>query len=138
MGPVAERNLDEVFGLSVSLPRVRSGADMLDAEPFADAGECERFVAGAVVGHDAIDFDVERAEVEDGGLEEGDGAVLLLVGEDVDAGESGMIVDGDVNELPTDAAAAALAAPVMRWPILSNFPSLIDVDVYNLARLCRS
>jgi hypothetical protein len=40
----------------------------------------------------------------DGGEEEGDGALLLLVGEDVGARDTGMVVDGNAD--PTSKASA--------------------------------
>jgi len=41
--------------------------------------------------------------VADGGLEEGDGAHLLLVGVDLAEGQSGVVVDGTSERLPLSA-----------------------------------
>ncbi len=96
--------------------------------------ECDRSVAASVIGHDAIDLDAEAFEVGHGGLEEGDGTLLLLVGEDVDAGDAGMVVDGDVSELPTNAAMIALAAPISGDAVASFLETteFLDVDVDDL------
>ena len=110
VGPFAERGLDEALGLAVGLRRVGFGSDVPDAELLAGARESFGLVAASVVGHDALDSDAEAFEVGDGGEEEGDCALLLLVGEDVGAGDAGVIVDRDVGELPAGALAAALAA----------------------------
>src|SRR3546814_19949102 len=67
------------------------------------------FVAGAVVGHDPRHGDAQRLVVGDGGMKEGDGAFLLLVGQDLAAGDARGIVDADVNELPADTPAVRLA-----------------------------
>ena len=76
---------------------------MLDAESFAGSRESERFVAAAVVGHDAIDGDAEALVVGNGGAQEGDSALLLLIWQDSSGCNPGMIVDGE--------AAAALLSP---------------------------
>jgi hypothetical protein len=68
-----------------------------------------RFVAGAIVGHDALHDDPEAGVVSDGGLQEGYGAFLLLVGQHLRDCDARSIVDADVDELPADAATIALA-----------------------------
>ena len=65
----------EALGLAVGLGRIGLGADVLEAETLAGRAEGEGLVAGAVVGHDALDLDAEALVVGDSGLEEGDGAV---------------------------------------------------------------
>lgn len=62
----------------------------------------------AVVGHDPRHGDAKAQVVGDSGLEEGDGALLLLAGQDLREGEAGGIVDADMNELPAGAARLAL------------------------------
>lgn len=47
----------------------------------------------------------ERAEasiIGDGGVKEGDGAFLLLVGEHLAEGDTRVVVDGDVDKFPSD------------------------------------
>jgi hypothetical protein len=58
-----------------------------------------------IVGHDALDGDAEVFEVGDGGEEEGCGAFLGLIWEDVGACDARMIVDSDVDVFPTGALA---------------------------------
>ena len=62
------------------------------------------------------DGDAEAGVVGDRGLEEGDGAFLLLVGQDLAEGDARGVVDADVDELPAGAARLALLvrSPVMR------------------------
>ena len=83
---------------------------MLDAQLLASAGEGFGEIAAAIVGHDAFHGDAEAFEIGDGGEEEGDGAFLLLVGEDVGTCETRMIVDRNVNEFPALALAALAGA----------------------------
>ena len=108
---------------------------MLDPKPLTGAREGEGFVAASVAGHDAIDGDAEVAIIGDGLFEEGYGTFLFLVWEDVDAGDAGVVVDGDVCELPSDATSVALSVPVasdaMAGP--AEFAEFFDVDVDDLA-----
>src|SRR5258706_12571406 len=83
VGPFSERGLDEAFGISVGLGRIGLDPDVLDAKLLAGAGEGFREIAAAIVGHDAFDGDAEALEVSDRGEEEGDGAFLPLIREDV-------------------------------------------------------
>ena len=73
------------------------------------------------------DGDAEALIVGDGGLEEGDRALLLLVGQDLGEGEARGVVDADVDEFPAGAAAtcSAVRSPVMRWPTRSKRPSFL-------------
>jgi len=100
VGPFAERGLSEALGLAVGLGCVGLGADVPDSETFAGALEGEGFIATAIIGHDAVDAHAEALEVGDRSLEESYGAAPLLIGEDVDAGDARVVIDGDVCELP--------------------------------------
>ena len=93
-------------------------------------------VGGAVVGHHALDGDAEAGEPGEGALEEGHGAVLALVGQDLGVGQPGGIVDADMQELP--AAAALLAGPVAGDAVADAVDpaELLDVDVDQLAGPC--
>jgi hypothetical protein len=50
-----------------------------------------------------LEADAELGEVGDGGLEENDGALLALVGHDLDEGDARGVVNADVDKLPADA-----------------------------------
>src|ERR1700686_661146 len=137
IGPFAQAGLDESLGLSIGLWRVGLGPDVTEPEPLAGFAEGEGFIAGAVIGHDALDFDAEAFVVGERGLEKGDGAALLLVGHDLGESDAGVIVDGDMDELPADTSAVALAFAVA-GDAMADFvetAELFDVDVDHLARL---
>ncbi len=53
-----------------------------------------------------VDLDAEACVVGDGGFEEGDGALLLLVGHDLGEGDARSVVDADMDELPADCRAS--------------------------------
>lgn len=82
--------------------------DMLEAEIAAGLGEGLRFVAGAVVSQDAGYRDAEAGVLGDRRLEEGDGAFLALIGQDLRECDAGSVVDADMDELPAGAAGLAL------------------------------
>jgi hypothetical protein len=114
--------LDEALGLAVGLGRIGPGADVLQLEPLAGAGEGEGFVTGAIVGHDAIDGHAEAPVVGHGGLEEGDRALGRLVRHDGGEGDAGGVVDARMDELPAGALAAETVVrrtPLHYCPILS-------------------
>ncbi len=107
---------------------------MLEAELAARSGEGLGAVAGAVVSHDAGDLHAEAAVVGDGLPEEGDGALLFLIPPDLGERQARCIVDGDVDELVTGAAAFALLAIVCDAVAWSDEPAeLLDVDMDELA-----
>jgi hypothetical protein len=88
-------------------------------------------VAGAVVGHDASDSDAEASVVGQGRRQEGDRALLLLVGQDLAEGDAGIVVDADVDELPAAAARAGDAGALAGDAVAGSVEAakLLDVDV---------
>jgi hypothetical protein len=106
------------------------------AEALAGAPEGEGFVAGAVVGHDPLGGDAEACVIGDSGLEEGNGAASAFGLHDPAEGDAGGVVEGNMDELPTDAAVVALAGPVTGDAMtdLLELAELFDVDVDQLTR----
>jgi hypothetical protein len=104
-----------------------------------DLGEDSAAINRAVVGHDTLDNDAMRPEPGDGGVEEGHGALLLLVGLLVGnhggEGQPGGVVDGDVEVFPAAAALAALATAITGDAMVHTVDAaeLLDVDVDQLA-----
>src|SRR5579872_5700009 len=89
------------------------------------------FEAGSVVGHDAIDLDAVASEEAQGIQQELDGGLALLVGEDFAIGEPGVIIDGEMEILPSLAPAIALALAVAGDAMTDalDTPQPLDVDV---------
>ena len=114
VGPLAQSGLDKAFRLAVGAGSVRAGEAVLDGELEAGGAEVSGAIAGAVVGEQAADGDAVLGVEGDGGAQEGDGGLALLVGQDAGEGEAGVIVDGHVKSLPAGelrAAAPATVAP---------------------------
>jgi len=134
VSPLAEGSLDEAFGLAVGFWGVGSGEAMLEAEGLDGVAHGEGAVAGAIVRIDALDLDAVFVEEGQSGVEESDGTVGALVGEDLGESQTGVIVDGDVQELPTGAAdvvALAIAGDAMAGAFDPG--QLLDVEVDELA-----
>src|SRR5690554_2939882 len=92
VGPFAERGLDEALCLAVGPWRIGPGADVLEPEITAGIAEGFGAIARAVVGHHPRNGDAQADIVGDGGPEEGDGALLSLVGQDLGEADPGSIV----------------------------------------------
>ena len=105
IGPFPEGGLDEAFSLAIGPGRIGAGPEVLEPEPPAGLGKRLGAVAGAVVGHDAQDADAKARKVGQSGLQESDGALLPLVGQDLDESDARGVVEADVDELPAGAAA---------------------------------
>src|SRR4051795_10457019 len=135
VGPFAQGGLDKALGFAVCLGRIRLGPDVLEAEIAAGAAERLGAKAGAIVGHHTGNRDAEVRGVGDRRLEEGDRALLFLVGEDLREGHPGGVVDADVDELPSDAPALALTGSVAGDAIADTVEAaeLFDIDVDQFA-----
>jgi hypothetical protein len=62
-----------------------------------------------VIGHDALHRDAAASEPGEGALDEGDRALLALVGQDLGRDKARGMVDLDVPRVPADAAVSAHA-----------------------------
>src|SRR5581483_11841275 len=143
VSPFSQAGLDEALGLAIGLGRVGLSADVLEAKRLAGVAEGVGFIAGAVVGHYAGHDDAEAGVVGDRCLQEGDGAFLLLIGQDLAEGDARGVVDADMDELPTRppllaaplAAGVALAGSIAGDAVtdLVEATELLDVDVDQLA-----
>ncbi|MCP1542046.1 hypothetical protein J2W80_001857 [Methylorubrum extorquens] len=103
--PFAQGGLDEALDLAVGPRRVGSRALVADVEAPQGLGVALGFEGWPVVGHDALDTDTVAAEEPQGVEEEGEAGGPGLVGQDLGVGQPRMVVDGQVQELPADAAA---------------------------------
>ena len=106
--------MDEAFGLSDCLGHIGFCADVFDSKLFAGVAPSEGFVARSVVGHEALDLYAERRIVSDSGFEAGYGAGGFLIWFYLCEGDAGMIVDGDMDELPAFIGTTSLR-PTFGW-----------------------
>ena len=106
IGAFAHDSLNEALGLAVGARRVGLGAQVAQAGGDTGVAEGMAAVGAAVVGHDALDGDAVAGEPGERPAEEGGGAGLALVGQDLGIGQARGIVDRDVQGLPANAVMA--------------------------------
>src|SRR6266511_1873887 len=124
VGPAVDEGADKTFGFPVRARPVRPGAQVADAERLAGKRVHDRAVAGAVICEHPLDPDPVAAKEGDRPAQEADCGRCFLVGEHLDVGEPGRVVDGHVHELPADPArpGATVAVDAMAGPaILPSF-----------------
>ena len=99
--------------------------------------EGKRLVAGAVVGHHALNLNAEAFVIVERRLEKGDGTAFLLAGHHLGEGDTGGIIDADMDIFPTGASSVALSSPIASDAVanLIEFAELFDVDMDQLARV---
>ena len=88
VGPLAQRGLDEAFGLAIGLGSVRACEALLEAESGDGGAHGVGTVAGAVVGVEAFGDDAVFLEEGESGVEEGDGALGGFVREELGESET--------------------------------------------------
>jgi hypothetical protein len=117
---------------------------VFDAQRAAGDGVQGGAIAGAVVAHYALNGDAVAGVERDSSSQEADGGGGFLVGEDLDVGQAGGVVDADVHELPADRFLALLARAALQTPVAVNAMAgaagrdpaeFLDVDVQQLARV---
>lgn len=124
--PFAQARLDEALGLSIGLRRIGLCEDVLQAEALACLAEGFGTVAGAVVGHDALDLHTQACVIGDGRLEEGNSALFSFVLQHTAESDTGSIIDADMHELQ----------PMPRWRLTT--PVRRPVMDAPQSRFCRA
>lgn len=135
VGPLAKQCLDEAFSFSIGSGAVGSSAQVTEMKVFADVSEAVRDVAGAVVGHDGLDPDTLAQEPGNGSFEEGGRRGGSLIGHYLSVSQTRSVIDGDVDELPADAADTSGAVTVDTMSHASDAAEFLDVDVDELSRM---
>src|SRR5690606_11228776 len=91
---------------------------------------------GTIVSHHTLHFDAEAGVIGDGGLEEGDSALLALVVHNLDESDARGVIDADVDELPADAEMTVDRTRMSSGdavPHRANPAELLDVEMDELA-----
>ena len=138
VGPFTQARLDEALSLAVSFGRVRLGSDVFEGELLAGFGEVPREIARAVVGHNALDLDPQTCLIGHHRFEEGNGTGLPLVAHDQANGDTGCVVDADMNELSADAEMAVDHAGLSSRNAMAHRADpakLLDIHMDGLSRL---
>src|SRR5438128_9436553 len=129
IGPLADGGLDETFGFAIGSGGVDASADVFDLELTAGLGEPQGAETGAVVGHEAADADAEPGEVSDGLAEKVAGGNSLFIGEHGGEGDTGVVVNGDIEKLPTGSAGFVLWVSSHAMSGFVDAGQFLDVDM---------
>ena len=133
VSPFADGGLDETFRLAIGAGSVDASANVAKDKVAAGLSEQDGAEARAIVGHDAADADAELSEVGDGLAQEGAGGSSSFVGKHGGESDAGVIVDGNIEELPTGAASFVLGVAGETMTGLMNAGQFLDVDVQQVA-----
>jgi hypothetical protein len=133
VGPLAQSGLDEAFGFAVGLGGVGPSAAVLQAHLLTGAAKMVRAIAAAVIGQQSAHPDAVAGEEIHRGAQKSDGAVGLLIGQDLGEGQARVIVDGDVQGLPTRMRVAATAATVAPPTHLLEAGHALDVEMQQVS-----
>src|ERR1700687_1000596 len=133
VGPLTKRALNETFGFAVGPWSIGARKSMTRREAGAGLGEEARLVGRPVVGQKAPSHDAALTKPGYRPTQEGGGGFLELVGKDLDVGQTRMVVDTDMGELP--AAASLVASPHARDAIADavDAPELLGVQVQEVS-----
>src|SRR6266508_1548897 len=113
VGPLSGHRLVEALDLAVRSRITGGRAQVANASLGEQRGEGAAVrIAPGVVGHQSAAADTELLEVREGALEEGDDGLRAFVGQQLDIGVAGVIVDDRVRVVVTDAGTALDAAAV--------------------------
>ena len=108
VSPLAEGSLDEAFGFAVGAGSVGTSEAQAEAELVTETAKDAGAITGAVVGKQAADGDAEAGIVIDGSLQKSGSGRGLLIGQNLREGDTRMVINGDVDILPSGAMNAAL------------------------------
>lgn len=101
IGPFAKSSLDKAFGFTVGAWGVGTGEVMAQAEFNHSRVKSVRAIAVTVIGEQATNGDAQSGVVSNGGAQEGDSASGGEVGQDLSEGNTGVVIDGDMDVLPS-------------------------------------
>ena len=134
VGPLASDGLDEAFGLAVGLRAIGFGEEMFEAEFEAGGGEEFGAIGGAAIGEELLDGDAVSGVEAEGLVQSVEDAGGAFVREETSEGESGVVVDGDVETFDAGAwvAEGAITGGADAWAMEAT--ELLDVEVEEFAR----
>ena len=138
VGPAGQQGADEALGLAVGAGSAGPDAEVAKSQAAAGERVQRGDIAGAVIGHHALDVYAVAAIPDPCAAQEADRGCGLLVGEDFDVGQAGGVVDAHVHILVADPLgapplllAAAVAVRAVSGPVDPS--QLLDIDVDELA-----
>jgi len=133
IGPLPQSGL-EAFGFAVGLRGVRASAAVFEAHLQTNLAKLMGAIAAAVIGKQSTNDDAVASEEVNCIPEEGDGGVSLLIGEDASEGQARVVVDSDVQGLPTRMFVLTPAAVIAAPRDLLEAGHALDIEMKEIAR----
>src|SRR5271165_1225168 len=134
VGPFADGGLDEAFSFAVGARGVEARADGLDAEFVAAGDEAARAEAGAVIGHHPANGNAQAGKVSHRLAQEFAGGDSLFVWQQGGEGDAGVVIDGDIEELPSGATGFVLGISGEAMAGFGDASQLFDVAMQQVSR----
>jgi len=133
IGPFADSGLDKPFGLAVGAWCVDAGANVFDLQLAATFSEAIGAEAGTVISHDAANRDAHVSEVSYRLTQETAGGGAGFIRKHGGESHAGVIVNGDIKELPAGTASFVLRVSGETVAGFVDARQLFDVDMQQVA-----
>jgi hypothetical protein len=127
--------LDETLGLAVGTGGEGLGEKVLESMGLAEAEESVGFVAGAIIGEQALNADAEPGVVGNGSLQKSGCGRPFLVRKNRQEGNAGMVIDSDMKILPACSLAMAAAIAMNAVTDTADTGEFLDVQVEQTSRI---
>jgi len=130
--PFAEGGLDEAFGFPVGARCVRARKVMAKAELQTSLAESARAVAVAVIGEQPADANAQSGVIGHGSVKKSNCRSSGEIGQDLGEGDTGVIVNGDVEILPPTMMFSASAA-IGSNDHIRKTAQMLDIEMEQIA-----
>ena|SRR5215472_739697 len=134
ISPLAQGSLNESFRLAIGARREGFGEEVADAVGLAEATEDPRFIARAVIREEAVNANAKAGKEGNGSLQESGCGRALLVGVDGRKSHAGMIINGDMNILPTPTLGLLPTIAIHAMTDAGETGQFLDVEVKQASR----
>src|SRR6266849_5095040 len=126
VGPLVGDGLDEAFGLAVGLRAIGFGEEMFEAEFEAGGGKEFGAIGRAAIGEELLDGDAVSGVEAEGLVQSVEDAGGAFVREETSEGETGVVIDGDVETFDAGAwvAEGAITGGADAWAM--EAPELLE------------
>ena len=132
ISPFAESSLDESFGFTVGARGIRAGEVMTQAEFNHGGMKSVGAIAVTIIGEQAADGNAQTGIIGDRSAQEGDSGSCREVGQDLGEGNAGVVIDSDMNVLPS-AVMFASAATIGTRNNAGEAAQLLNIEVEQIA-----
>ena|SRR5579864_8009120 len=133
VSPFAQGGLDEALGFAVGLRGVGAGAAVLEAQLLAGAAKLVGAIAAAIIGEQSAHADTVAGEELHRLAQKSDRGVGLLIGQDLGEGQARVIVDGNMQGLPTRMRAPTPTAAIAAPAYLLEAGHTLDIEVQQVS-----